>query len=99
VEVDLTKSLLSKFRLNGHIQYEGLKMICFHCGKQGRKKDACPLDCHLNSEEVNAQKLSNANPKKTLNNRPKVEELYDSWMLVKKPARRRSTRQTNQSAP
>lgn len=35
VEVDLTKPLLSKFRLNGRIwkiQYEGLRMICFKCG-------------------------------------------------------------------
>ena len=47
VEVDLTKPLLSKFRLNGRvwgIQYEGLKMICFHCGRQGHKEDACEFD-------------------------------------------------------
>lgn len=46
VEVDLSKPLLSKFCLNGkiwRIQYEGLRMICFQCGKQGHKEDNCPL--------------------------------------------------------
>ena len=98
MDVDLTKPLLSKLQLNGgiwRIQYKGLKMICFHYGKQGHKEDACPLNCHLHSEEANAQKQSNVNPGKTLDNRPEVEELYDSWMLVKNPTRRRSTWQTN----
>ena len=47
VEVDLTKPLLSKFRLNGRvwgIQYEGLKMICFKCGRQGHKEENCGVD-------------------------------------------------------
>ena len=47
VEIDLTKPLLSKFRLNGRIwkvQYEGLRMICFKCGTQGHKEESCPLD-------------------------------------------------------
>jgi len=54
VEVDLTKPLLSKFRLNGRvwgIQYEGLKMICFKCGRQGHKEDACMLDKNTSPEE------------------------------------------------
>jgi len=45
VDVDLTKPLLSMFRLNGRIwriQYEGLKLICFHCGKQGHNKWGVP---------------------------------------------------------
>lgn len=45
-EVDLTKPLLSKFRLNGRvwgIQYEELRMICFNCGRQGHKEGAARL--------------------------------------------------------
>lgn len=45
IEVDLSKPLLSKFRLHGkvwRIQYEGLKLICFNCGKIGHKEDSCP---------------------------------------------------------
>ncbi|KAL8141548.1 hypothetical protein V2J09_014580 [Rumex salicifolius] len=44
VEVVLKKPLLAKFRLNGKnwpIQYEGLRMLCFSCGKVGHHVDAC----------------------------------------------------------
>lgn len=40
IELDLSKTLLSKFWLKGRIwkiQYEGLKMICFSCGKIGHQ--------------------------------------------------------------
>jgi len=45
VQVDLSKPLLSKFRLNGRIwkiQYKGLKFICFRRGKIGHSEDSCP---------------------------------------------------------
>lgn len=46
VELDLTKPMLSKFRLKGRtwgIQYEGLKLICFKCGKSGHREAECNL--------------------------------------------------------
>lgn len=46
VEVDLTKQLLAKFKLRRRIRrimYEGLHLICFHCGwYSGHKKESCP---------------------------------------------------------
>ncbi|KAJ8429057.1 hypothetical protein Cgig2_025046 [Carnegiea gigantea] len=45
LEVDLSKPLLSKFRLRGgvwRIQYEGIKFICFKCGKVGPREEHCP---------------------------------------------------------
>ncbi|XP_074314361.1 uncharacterized protein LOC141649574 [Silene latifolia] len=54
VEVDITKPLLSKFRLNGKvhcIQYEGLKMICFKCGILGHSTDSCPVRANKGSED------------------------------------------------
>lgn len=45
IEVNLSKPLLSKFRLNGRvwrIQYEGLRQICFKCGHLGHKDTECP---------------------------------------------------------
>ena len=54
VEVDVTKPLLSKFRLNGRvwgIQYEVLWMICFKCERQGHKEDACVLDKQVHQED------------------------------------------------
>lgn len=44
VEVDLTKKLVSKIEVLGHIlclEYEGLHSICFSCGRFGHKADQC----------------------------------------------------------
>ena len=84
IEVDLTKPLLSKFRLNGRIwgiQYEGLRMICFKCGRQGHKEDACELDRPAHQD---------ANPLEPKHDHPHAvkERDFGSWMLVQKPARR-----------
>ncbi|XP_057444629.1 uncharacterized protein LOC130736870 [Lotus japonicus] len=46
VEIDLRKTLVSKFVFEDEefkIEYEGLNMICFDCGKFGHKKEQCPL--------------------------------------------------------
>ncbi|XP_021748571.1 uncharacterized protein LOC110714372 [Chenopodium quinoa] len=53
VEIDLTKPLLSKFWLKGRIwrvQYEGIKMVCFRCGKLGHSEDACHTSEIVNTE-------------------------------------------------
>ncbi|CAN1145597.1 hypothetical protein LINPERHAP2_LOCUS14763 [Linum perenne] len=44
VEVDLSKPMLSKYRLRRRvrrIEYEGLHIICFNCGCYGHKVEAC----------------------------------------------------------
>lgn len=44
IEVDLSKPLSSKFKLNGQIwkiQYEGSRMMCFKCVHLGHKQDNC----------------------------------------------------------
>ncbi|CAN1149173.1 hypothetical protein LINPERHAP2_LOCUS16875 [Linum perenne] len=44
VEVDLSKPLLSKYRLRRRvrrIKHEGLHTICFNCGCYGHKDDTC----------------------------------------------------------
>jgi len=100
VDVDLTKPLLSKFRLNGRvwrIQYEGLKLICFHCGKYGHKDDVCPLSSTVQSEGGNVQHPDHAASGSVLATRPEEDELYGSWMMVKRPIRRKSSRQSNQT--
>lgn len=43
-QVDLEKPLLAQYRLKNHpmkIEYEGIHLICFHCGKYRHEKDAC----------------------------------------------------------
>ncbi|XP_015387989.1 uncharacterized protein LOC107177927 [Citrus sinensis] len=44
IRVSLTKPLVSRFNLDGRIQkveYEGLPIICYHCGKYGHNSTAC----------------------------------------------------------
>ncbi|XP_061363867.1 uncharacterized protein LOC133307381 [Gastrolobium bilobum] len=47
VEIDLGKSLLSKFRIGQrqlYIGYEGLYLICFLCGQYGHRRDQCSFN-------------------------------------------------------
>lgn len=44
VEIDLERQLTSKIQVLGHVlsvEYEGLHLVCFGCGKYGHKKDYC----------------------------------------------------------
>ncbi|KAJ1379762.1 Zinc finger, CCHC-type [Sesbania bispinosa] len=44
-EVNLTEALISRFILNGRryrVEYEGLHLVCFHCGCYGHRRDSCP---------------------------------------------------------
>lgn len=44
VEVDLTKPLLSKFRLRRkicRIEYESMNLVCFNCGRYGHGLEEC----------------------------------------------------------
>lgn len=44
VEIDLSKKLVSKIEVLGHImnlEYEGLHSICFHCGRFSHKIEQC----------------------------------------------------------
>ncbi|KAL8143324.1 LOW QUALITY PROTEIN: hypothetical protein V2J09_016356 [Rumex salicifolius] len=42
VEIDLTKPLLPMFRFRGQTWYEGIRKLCFHCGKIGHLDSTCP---------------------------------------------------------
>lgn len=99
IEVDISKPLLSKFRLNGRIwkiQYEGLKMVCFKCGRLGHKEDKCGTwDQELAAPVVNMgvpPRLDQVAPPKQV--RPEVSSSYGDWMLVQKNGRRTPVKNT-----
>ena len=46
VEVDLEKPLMSKFEFHRkvrRVEYEGIHLICFNCGRYNHGKEECPL--------------------------------------------------------
>ncbi|XVE97063.1 hypothetical protein REPUB_Repub02eG0278300 [Reevesia pubescens] len=52
VELNLTKPLVSKIFIGGcwqKVEYEGLKMLCFHCGKFGHTDLEC--EARMREEE------------------------------------------------
>lgn len=103
VEVDISKPLLSKFRLNGRvwmIQYEGLRQICFKCGKLGHKEEQCTTFTRedSSSQGLNVEKGQIEANKIKASATQVTEERYGSWMLVQRPSRRTINRkQASQS--
>ncbi|CAN1189866.1 hypothetical protein LINPERHAP2_LOCUS40159 [Linum perenne] len=98
VEVDLSKPLLSKYRLRRRvrrIEYECLHTICFGCGCYGHEESACPVAVAM--EE--APSLSFSNPvfvsADTEGERPEVQEDFGPWMKVRRqPCRSEYRKQT-----
>ncbi|CAN1167008.1 hypothetical protein LINPERHAP2_LOCUS26982 [Linum perenne] len=93
VEVDLSKPLLSKYRLRRRvrrIEYEGLHVICFNCGCYGHKDETCKKEPE--AEIVHNQTTLFANPvfqgAAEPECRPEVEEDFGSWMQVKRNRRK-----------
>ena len=95
VELDITKPPLSKFKLRDkiyHIQYEGLKLICFNCGKVGHIKEACPIlkDNNFSIESsAGVERTSEIIQQEKITVEP--EEQFGDWMFVKNPIRRRNS--------
>lgn len=98
VEIDLTKPLLSKFWLKGKvwkIQYEGLRMVCFTCGKLGHNTEGCPsTKAPSNDEPMRVEEAVQGHSNATSNHtqRPEEDEDFGAWMLVKEPVRKRLPR-------
>ncbi|CAN1181524.1 hypothetical protein LINPERHAP2_LOCUS35448 [Linum perenne] len=104
VEVDLSKPLLSKYRLRRRvrrIEYEGLHVICFNCGCYGHKDEACKQEPE--AEIVQNQSTVFANPVFQREGdpeiRPEVEEDFGPWMQVKKNRRKQKQVVTSTTNP
>ncbi|CAI0554936.1 unnamed protein product [Linum tenue] len=88
IEVDLTKPLLSKFKIEGltyYVEYEGLHRICTECGRYGHAKVTCP---QLFKETAPAQPSSQVATDK------EPTGTYGEWMIVQ--PRGRGPKRNNQ---
>lgn len=96
MEIDLRKILHSRFELNGRtysVEYEGLNLICFSCGRYGHRNDTCPSlqeECH----EDPAGPAPVIKPK--VGHQPK--ELFGPWMIVQRNKGRRGPYANAQSS-
>ncbi|KAJ1428917.1 hypothetical protein SESBI_08631 [Sesbania bispinosa] len=107
IEVDLRKVLITKFELHGRnysVEYEGLYLVCFGCGRYAHRKDSCPLqqagDGDLNQPKECAENITPADDggksHKDVQGRGRVvygeegtNDAFGPWMLVQKPVRKR----------
>lgn len=94
VEVDITKPLLSKFKLRRRIrriEYEGIHLVCFKCGIYGHNEDSCPtrdVEKYDKSNREDGGALCNVIDTSTpVEIRPEISDSYGPWMFA--PRRRR----------
>ncbi|CAN1132927.1 hypothetical protein LINPERHAP2_LOCUS7342, partial [Linum perenne] len=92
VRVDLSKKLLSKYKLLHRVrrvEYEGLHVVCFKCGIYGHTTDICPtaaVAAVKDGEQVHSNPLFLE--KVLAKEIPEVFEEYGPWMLAKSRSKR-----------
>ena len=103
------KPLLSKFKLRNRIrriEYEGIHLVCFECGRFGHRVGECPSLVHKivmtsNNAQESTVGINKPNPVQGPPNpviaepvcNPEVVESYGPWMLAK-PRYRKGDRTT-----
>ena len=48
IEINMEKPLVAKFKLHRRVrpvEYEGLHLVCFSCGRYGHEAEKCPARC------------------------------------------------------
>ncbi|XP_017974558.1 PREDICTED: uncharacterized protein LOC108661610 [Theobroma cacao] len=69
MEIDLRKLLIPKIFIGGRwqkIEYEGLKMLCFHCGKFGHSEEGCVMKQKEKEELSEEQALKQSETQKVV---------------------------------
>ncbi|CAN0908379.1 hypothetical protein LINGRAHAP2_LOCUS25255 [Linum grandiflorum] len=87
VEVDLTKPLLSKYKLEGKryfIGYEGLTDLCTSCGCYGAPSHRC--SCRIPSPVEDL--MMETNVEETIKHPEEPESVYGQWMIPRRRQRR-----------
>ncbi|KAH9727251.1 hypothetical protein KPL70_008594 [Citrus sinensis] len=90
VRISLSQPLLSQFNLDGKIQrveYEGLPVICYQCGKYGYNSFGCPSKKKMNEANTDTSKHilpANMTGEKDdgVDMNTKNSEKFGPWMMV-----------------
>lgn len=93
VEVNLAQPLLPSVTLYGRqqlVEYEGLHLICFHCGRYGHRAEGCP---HIPAATVDPNRDTPSEPA------PSTESIYGPWMLPRRGRRPRQHKAPGVSPP
>ncbi|XVF38342.1 hypothetical protein REPUB_Repub20aG0093200 [Reevesia pubescens] len=92
IELDLTKPLISKIKLGKRLQnveYGGIHLICFGCGKVGHRQDSCSVNAQ--GQPV-VQESSPTLAAQTVNNDGEDATIYGPWMMIQRKTRPPSDR-------
>lgn len=96
VEVDLSKPLMSGYRMYGEywrLQYEGLHVICFECGHYGHCSMTCPVKLGSEEEAPKDNGASMSNKTSGTTGASTVDGIgsgYGEWMSVQRGRRRQA---------
>ncbi|EOY22292.1 Uncharacterized protein TCM_014510 [Theobroma cacao] len=90
VEIDLKKPLIPKIFIGGRwqkIEYEGLKMLCFHCEKFGHSEEGCVMKQQEKKGLSEEQALKLSESHKVVQKDYETAK-YGPWMVVKQNNRK-----------
>lgn len=101
VEIDLQKTLVPMVRVRTkeyNVEYEGLGLICFECGRFGHRRDQCPLTMkQAPPTEVRNPARQQTPANDGVNGHPKQgdsDAIFGPWMI---PQRRRGRPRINKN--
>ncbi|XP_061369711.1 uncharacterized protein LOC133312514 [Gastrolobium bilobum] len=100
VELDLTKALQVEYKVEGRlkrVEYEGLHLICYGCGKYGHRLENCPNKICMVTEQENSglEKDMNSQETNLVDGKDMGEEKskFGPWMQVLRGRRNRGNQE------
>lgn len=101
VELDLRRPLVPILSVLGQefpVEYDGLHLICFSCGKFDHRADKCPEAIMTEAQRAKVDGATNMQVEGSSGEHEvvvpdggeeKSEAIFGTWMIAKKPSRRR----------
>ncbi|KAK9106971.1 hypothetical protein Syun_022982 [Stephania yunnanensis] len=91
IEMDLSKPLLSKFRVAHFwqsVEYEGIPFVCFHCGRYGHRTITCSAKQKVMVENTQqaSKETTTAQVQTPVVKEP--ESKFKPWMIAQRKGRR-----------